>query len=89
MDVQKEFYCGVCGCDAGVKAGSEGKWQAYGDASESTDGKKQSWIFLCRGCLKNFWRDHNKLEEYPDDHTKNCLFVKNLGIEIARSRGFH
>jgi hypothetical protein len=80
--MEAEYFCGFCFCDAGIKAGSEGKWQLYGDVYGDD---KPRWTYLCQGCFRQLWRDFSKLEDFLNEKQRDMLFVQFLQKELPKA----
>jgi hypothetical protein len=63
-DPQK-LYCGRCW----KTCGNMGHWQKLGT---------RRWIYFCKSCNFELWRDHTKLEEFDDYHTRNVQYIEYL-----------
>jgi hypothetical protein len=66
-----EYYCSLCEKTCGTLKGYGGRWQKVGE---------KQWLYLCKTCDHDTWRDFYKLEEFYDSRDKYkqyWLFLQN------------
>ena len=79
MEPDPEYFCGACETLSGdVGPGWQGQWLKYGESNNLRR------IWLCKPCIRFFWRDHTKLEAFHDSHSMNAEFCAFLQKELQR-----
>ncbi len=70
-EFQAEFYCSLCEKNCGLVKGYGGRWQKIGPTH---------WLYLCKSCDFDTWRDFTKLEEFHDraeKYRQYYIFLKD------------